>query len=111
MLQKRFSRQFLISIFSFQFLLENQKKYAYLFFLFKTMKKQFFILRIFRFYLEGFRSMTLGKTLWLIILIKLFILFVILKVFFFPDYLKKFETPEEKREYISSELINRAIHP
>jgi hypothetical protein len=75
------------------------------------MEKQFFILRFFRFYLEGFRSMTLGKTLWLIILVKLFVLFVILKTFFFPNYLKKFGTSEEKREYISSELINRAIHP
>lgn len=30
---------------------------------------------IWRFYLEGFRSMTLGRTLWLIILVKLFIMF------------------------------------
>jgi hypothetical protein len=55
--------------------------------------------------------MTIGKTLWLIILVKLFVMFVILKVFFFPDYLKKFETQEEKQEYISTELIERAIHP
>jgi hypothetical protein len=75
------------------------------------MKKQSFIQRVFRFYWEGFREMTLGKTLWLIILIKLFIMFVILKVFFFPDHLKKFETQEEKQEYISTELIERAIHP
>ena len=34
--------------------------------------------RIFDFYVEGFRSMTVGKTLWLIILIKLFIMFAIL---------------------------------
>lgn len=42
------------------------------------------IKKIFRFYLDGFRSMTVGKTLWAIILVKLFILFAILKVFFFP---------------------------
>jgi dolichol kinase len=75
------------------------------------MKKHSFISRIFRFYWEGFRAMTIGKTLWLIILLKLFIMFVILKVFFFPDYLKRFETQEEKQEYISTELIERAIHP
>ena len=40
------------------------------------------IKKIFRFYLDGFRSMTVGKTLWAIILVKLFILFAILKVFF-----------------------------
>lgn len=45
------------------------------------------IKKIFRFYLDGFRSMTVGKTLWAIILVKLFILFAILKVFFFPDFL------------------------
>ncbi len=34
------------------------------------------IKKIFRFYLDGFRSMTVGKTLWAIILVKLFILFL-----------------------------------
>ena len=37
--------------------------------------------RIFRFYVDGFRNMTLGKTLWTIILIKLFIMFFVLKLF------------------------------
>jgi hypothetical protein len=74
------------------------------------MKKDFVLLRIFRFYWEGFRSMTIGKTLWLIILIKLFIMFVILKLFFFPDFLEKFKTQPEKQDYISGELIRRAIH-
>lgn len=44
------------------------------------------LLAIWNFYLEGFRSMTLGRTLWLIILVKLFIMFFILKIFFFPDF-------------------------
>ena len=43
--------------------------------------------RIIRFYIDGFREMTLGRTLWLIILIKLFIMFAVLKAFFFPDLL------------------------
>ena len=34
--------------------------------------------RIVRFYLEGFREMTVGRTLWCIILIKLFIMFAVL---------------------------------
>lgn len=41
------------------------------------------LLNIWNFYLEGFRSMTLGRTLWLIILVKLFIMFFILKYFSF----------------------------
>ncbi|MDR1983781.1 MAG: DUF4492 domain-containing protein [Prevotellaceae bacterium] len=64
--------------------------------------------RIIDFYLEGFRNMTIGKTLWLIILVKLFIMFFILKIFFFPSYLGKFEKPVEKQEYVLNELIQRA---
>mgnify|MGYP000099327697 CR=1 FL=1 len=64
--------------------------------------------RIFRFYVEGFREMTIGKTLWLIIGLKLFVMFFILKLFFFPNFLGKHETNEDKQEYVSEELINRA---
>lgn len=75
------------------------------------MKKEPIFIRIFHFYLEGFRSMTLGKTLWLIILVKLFIMFFILKLFFFPNYLGKFGSDSEKQEHVSGELIQRAITP
>ncbi len=61
--------------------------------------------KIFWFYIEGFRSMTVGKKLWIIILIKLFIMFGILKVFFFKDFLNsRFKTDEEKSTYILREL-------
>ncbi len=63
---------------------------------------------IYDFYKDGFLSMRLGKLLWLIILVKLFIIFFILKLFFFPDFLGKYKTPAEKREYVSGELVNRA---
>lgn len=43
--------------------------------------------RIWIFYRDGFREMTLGRTLWAIILIKLFIMFFILKLFFSPPSL------------------------
>ena len=51
--------------------------------------------KVIRFYVEGFREMTVGRTLWAIILIKLFILFAVLKVFFFPDLLAG-KSPSEK---------------
>jgi hypothetical protein len=61
--------------------------------------------RVFYFYYDGFRGMTLGKKLWLIILIKLFIMFVILKIFFFPDILKvNFSTDEERGNYVIDQL-------
>ena len=59
-------------------------------------------------YVDGFRSMTLGKTLWLIIGIKLFIFFVIIKLLFFPNFLStKCDTDEEKTEYVRHQLTNR----
>lgn len=62
-------------------------------------------LRIYRFYRDGFKSMTLGKTLWKIIFIKLFIMFAILKVFFFPDFLHtSFATDEERAAYVLEQI-------
>jgi len=53
--------------------------------------------------------MTVGKTLWAIALIKLFIMFAILKVFFFPNFLNtNFKTDEEKANHVSKELINKS---
>lgn len=75
------------------------------------MRREPVYIRIYHFYLDGFRGMTLGKTLWLIILVKLFILFFILKLFFFPDYLGKFEGDPAKEEHVSGELTGRAITP
>ena len=49
------------------------------------MNKKGFLYKVFDLYYDGFRSMTLGKTLWLVILVKLFIMFFILKLFFFPN--------------------------
>ena len=62
------------------------------------------IKRIYLFYLEGFRSMTLGKTLWAIISIKLVIMFLILKIFFFKNALADYKTPEEKSRHVIEQL-------
>lgn len=75
------------------------------------MKKKALPVRIFEFYLEGFKSMEWGRILWVIILVKLFIMFVILKIFFFPRFLNQFDTISEKQEYVSKELIDRALTP
>lgn len=61
------------------------------------------IKKIIMFYVDGFRQMTVGKTLWAIILIKLFILFAILKVFFFQPTLNG--TDEEKADTVRQNLI------
>ncbi len=63
------------------------------------------IKRILNFYLDGFRSMTLGKTLWKVILIKLVIMFGVLKLFFFEDFLgSRFATDEERADYVIGQL-------
>ncbi|MDR0744920.1 MAG: DUF4492 domain-containing protein [Mediterranea sp.] len=65
------------------------------------------VLRIWNFYVEGFRSMTLGRILWAIILLKLFIMFAILKVFFFPDFLSSRFEGTTKEEFVAAELLER----
>jgi hypothetical protein len=61
--------------------------------------------RIFVFYYEGFKEMTVGKTLWVIILIKLTIMFLVLKLFFFPNFLKtNFENEDDRVKYVIREL-------
>ncbi|MBC8438404.1 MAG: DUF4492 domain-containing protein [Deltaproteobacteria bacterium] len=60
---------------------------------------------IFTFYRDGFKGMVLGKKLWTIILIKLFVMFAVLKLLFFPNYLNtKFETDEEKGNYVLEQI-------
>jgi Na+/H+ antiporter NhaD/arsenite permease-like protein len=58
------------------------------------------------FYFEGFAGMSSwAKTLWIVILIKLFVMFFVLKLFFFRDTLKnKFETDEQRSEYVIDQI-------
>ena len=72
----------------------------------KILKNNSIPLKIWRFYMEGFRNMTLGKTLWAIILIKLFIMFFILRLVFFPNILQqKYDTDEERANQVIENLI------
>lgn len=49
--------------------------------------------------------MTLGKTLWKIIIIKLVIMFAVLKLFFFPNFLKtNFENDQLRADYVLKQL-------
>ena len=72
------------------------------------MEKQGFWQNVWHLYYDGFRNMTIGKTLWTVILIKLFIIFAILKVFFFPNFLKQQAGKGQEAEYVAGELINRS---
>jgi uncharacterized membrane protein len=63
---------------------------------------------LFLFYYEGFRNMSgWGKKVWLVILIKLFIIFVVLRLFFFPDLLKTgFRSDAERSTYVRNQILN-----
>jgi hypothetical protein len=64
--------------------------------------------KIWRFYVDGFKNMTTGRVLWLIILVKLFIMFAILRIFFFPNYLNEHTNDSsEKDDFVSTQLIDR----
>lgn len=61
---------------------------------------------VWRFYVDGFRNMTIGRSLWLVILIKLFIMFAILKVFFFSDTLSSsYDSDAERADAVRNALI------
>jgi uncharacterized membrane protein len=64
--------------------------------------------KIWQFYYQGFKGMTVGKYLWLLIIIKLFIFFVILKLIFFPNFLKtNFKTDKERSDYVLEQLTKK----
>jgi hypothetical protein len=64
--------------------------------------------RLFSFYYDGFRNMSgWGRKVWIIIIIKVFIMFAILKIFFFQDFLKtKYDNDKQRSEYVLDQIIN-----
>ncbi len=49
--------------------------------------------------------MKLGRKLWLIVAIKLFIIFAVIKLLFFPNILEEnFKSDKERSEYILKQL-------
>ena len=72
------------------------------------MNKNGFLYKIYDLYYDGFRSMKLGRTLWAIILIKIFIIFVVLKIFFFPNFLKEHAQKGEESDFVATEMMDRA---
>ncbi len=63
--------------------------------------------RVFEFYKQGFSAMRLGKTLWGLIFIKLFVIFVLLKIFVFDENLNStFAKDADKSEFVLRNLIN-----
>jgi uncharacterized membrane protein len=51
--------------------------------------------------------MTLGRTLWAIILVKLVVIFLILKMFFFPNYIKEHAPEGQEAAFVAEEILKQ----
>lgn len=72
------------------------------------MRKDSLFGRIAYLYIDGFRSMKLGKILWSIILIKLAVVFLVLKMFFFPNFLSTHTDKGGEPDFVAKEIIGRS---
>ncbi len=63
---------------------------------------------VWRFYMDGFRNMTWGRPLWLLIILKIIILFGVLRVFFFKPAMAG-KSEEEKSEIVGASLTEGNI--
>lgn len=61
--------------------------------------------KVWRLYADGFRQMTVGKTLWTLIIVKLIVIFVILKWLFFPDYVGANAEKGREAEFVAGEVL------
>lgn len=60
------------------------------------------------FYIQGFRDMTWGRELWVLIILKLVILFLVLRLFFFKPVLSG-QTDEQKSDFVGERLTEQII--
>ncbi|QKF77508.1 DUF4492 domain-containing protein [Arcobacter defluvii] len=66
------------------------------------------IRNIYYFYLNGFRNMTIGKTLWKIIIIKLFVILIFLNYFIHDKSLNtEYKTYDEKVDFVYKNLTKK----
>ena len=60
------------------------------------------------FYIQGFREMTWGRELWVLIILKLVILFLVQRLFFFKPVLAG-QTEEQKSDFVGERLTEQII--
>lgn len=78
----------------------------------ETVHRASWLKRAWRLYADGFRSQSrTSRTLWVIVIVKLIVMFAILRPFFFPNHTKR-QAAEHNisgSEWVQQDLINRAI--
>ena len=69
-----------------------------------SMKRTHALARLWAFYRDGFRRMTWGRTLWVLLIIKLFVIFVILRLVFFRPSMAGLSS-SEKQQTVAEKLM------
>lgn len=74
-----------------------------------TNSRETMLKKIWNLYYNGFTQMPRwGRNLWIIIMIKLGIMFLVFKLLLMPDYLNSnFDTPQEKSDHVFKELTTK----
>jgi len=64
--------------------------------------------KIYYFYLDGFKNMKIGKTLWKIIFIKLAVIFILLNYFIHDKSINtEYKTFDSKSDFVYQNLIKK----
>ncbi len=65
--------------------------------------------KIWHLYFDGFKNLSSwGRKVWLIVLIKLFILFAVIRLLFMPDFLKKnYKTDQDRSNQVLENLTTK----
>ncbi|MCM1292087.1 MAG: DUF4492 domain-containing protein [Bacteroides sp.] len=70
--------------------------------------KSNFFSQVIDLYVDGFRHMTVGRTLWMLILLKVALLLLVFKLIFFPDILQRdYATDAERAQAVRTALTDR----
>lgn len=65
------------------------------------------LVSVWRFYRDGFRSMTVGRYLWAMIIVKVIVVLVLFGMILLPNKLNKlYDTDAEKSQAVRSALIS-----
>lgn len=64
--------------------------------------------RVIDLYVDGFQHMTIGRTLWAVIIVKLIIIFGVLKLFFFPNYIGTHAEKGQEADFVAGEVMKKA---
>lgn len=59
-------------------------------------------------YVDGFRHMTWGRKLWVIVVVKLILIFAVLKLFFFPDFIGTHRGNLSASDFVGSQVLPSA---